>query len=47
MSDKDFASANNFINWLVDLINTFVAFIKRILGKEDPAPAEADEPAST
>ncbi len=41
MSNKDYAAANNFINWLVDLIKTFTEFIKKILGKEDaPAPAE-------
>ena len=41
MSDKDYASANNFIAWLVDLIKTFTEFIRKILGKEEAAaPAE-------
>lgn len=41
MSDKDYASANNFIKWLVDLIKTFTEFLRKILGKEEAtAPAE-------
>ena len=45
MSNKDYASANNFINWLVDLIKTFTEFIRKILGKEEAA-APAEDPSA-
>ena len=45
MSNSDYASANNFINWLVDLIKTFTEFIKKILGKE-VAAAPAENPSA-
>ncbi len=40
MSNDDFAAANNFINWLIDLIKTVSDFIKRLFGKEEAAPEE-------
>lgn len=41
MNAKDYAAANNFINWLVMIIQKISDFIKGLLGKADPT-----EPAS-
>ena len=44
MSNKDYAAANSFINWIIDLIEKISDLIKYLFGnKEDPAPAADPE----